>query len=386
MTPLYTGKVAEALARKGNEFETAEREIREDMVLLQEALEVMAHLSRQEIDALIAQIKRPGARPTDEQDSQPLIVPFAGNWPDHRQAREWALSTLAGVTTFAVDGSQIFPNRDMSVPVGLVQVGWFENPHDAAGTYTKDVQVEVLTPAELMESFEAGYAEREVEWRRFAGEIRRLKDFMEARQGSPALAFLDGSLILSFVHTMRESRQRDYIAQITGLLRCSEETGVPVIGYIDSSLAADLTSLLGHVAGYRGGRVGDATVLRRRMQWGDRTRWYVCSRDDEVADSAYYERVVFTYLKTTRDYPPARVEMPAWVFEQGRHEWVLDVVRAECVVGVGYPYPLETADAVAVLSMQDRERFYRMFQTFADERGIRVRFSRKLASKRGRRV
>ena len=23
------------------------------------------------------------------------------------------------------------------------------------------------------------------------------------------------------------------------------------------------------------------------MQWGDRTRWYVCSRDDEVADSAY---------------------------------------------------------------------------------------------------
>ena len=26
----------------------------------------------------------------------------------------------------------------------------------------------------------------------------------------------------------------------------------------------------------------------------------------------------------------------------------LDIVRAEVVVGIGYPYPLETADAVAV--------------------------------------
>ncbi len=386
MTPLYAGKVAEALARKGGDFEASERNMREDMVLLQELLETFARLSRQEVDARIAGIARPGARPTDEQDSQPLVIPFGNRWADHREAREWALNTLAGVTTFAVDGSQIFPNRDMSVPVGLVQVGWFENPHDAGGNYTKDVQVEVLTPAELMESFEAGYAEHVVEWRRFVGEIERLKAFMEGRKGSPALAFLDGSLVLSFVHTMREARQREYVARITDLLYCSEKTGVPVIGYIDSSLAADLTTLLGHVAGYRGGRVADATMFRRRMQWGDRTRWYVCSRDDEVVDSAYYEQVLFTYLKTTRDYPPARVEMPAWVFAQGRHEWVLDVVRAECVVGVGYPYPLGTADAVAVLSMQDRERFYRLFQGFASERGINVRFSRKLASKRGRRV
>lgn len=386
MTPLYASRVAEALARKGGAFEASERDMREDLAMLQEALLVMSRLSRQEVDARIAGIDRPGARPTEEQDTRPLIIPFESRWPDHRQAREWALNTLAGITTFAVDGSQIFPNRDMSMPVGLVQVGWFENPHDVAGTYTKDVQVEVLTPAELLQAVEAGYAEHEVEWRRFVGEVQRLKEFMEARKGSPALAFLDGSLILSFVHTMRESRQREYIAQVVDLLQCSERAGVPVIGYIDSSLAADLTTLLHHAAGYRGGRVGDATALRRRMQWGDRTRWYVCSRDDEVVDSGYYERVLFTYLKTTRDYPPARVEIPAWVFEQGRHEWVLDVVRAECIVGVGYPYPLETADAVAVLSMQDRERFYRLFQAFASERGISVRFSRKLVSKRGRRV
>jgi len=64
---------------------------------------------------------------------------------------------------------------------------------------------------------------------------------------------------------------------------------------------------------------------------------------------------------------------------------VIDLVRAECIVGVGYPYALETADAVAVLTMQDRERFYRLFQRFAEGEGLELRFSRKSVSKRGRR-
>jgi len=65
---------------------------------------------------------------------------------------------------------------------------------------------------------------------------------------------------------------------------------------------------------------------------------------------------------------------------------VLNLVRAECVVGAGYPYALETADAVAVLTMQDRERFYWLFQEFAEREGLPLRFSRKVVSKKGRRT
>jgi len=121
------------------------------------------------------------------------------------------------------------------------------------------------------------------------------------------------------------------------------------------------------------------------MRWGDRTQVYVCARDDDVLNK-YYERVCFVYLETTADNPPARVEFPRWLYETGEHERVLDLVRAECVVGTGYPYALETADAVAVLTMQDRERFYRLFQEFAEREGLPLRFSRKAVSKRGRRV
>jgi hypothetical protein len=47
---------------------------------------------------------------------------------------------------------------------------------------------------------------------------------------------------------------------------------------------------------------------------------------------------------------------------------------------------LETADAVAVLSMQYRDRFYHLFQQFAQQQRLPLRFSRKAVSKRGRRA
>ena len=386
MSPLYMERVAEALQRKGSDFEASQRDIAADMQQIQDALSVLERMPKREIDAQIGGIARPGARPTEEQDTLPLVQRFGIKLDDHRQAREWARDQLANVTTFAADGSQIFPTKDMSIPVGLVQVGWFENRHDASGTYVKDVQVDVLAPQELDKIHEPGYAEREIEWRRFYGEVLRIRMFMEQHQGQRALAFFDGSLILSFIDSMRESRQRMYIDQVRELIAYSEKTGVPVVGFVDSTQSADLSALLTIVAKYDGARIGDAVALRPRMKWGDRSRLFVCSRSDEVIDNSYYESVLFTYLKTTRDLPPARVEIPAWIYRQGLHDWVLDVVRAECVVGVGYPYPLETADAVAVLSMQDRERFYRLFQEFAAQHGIAVRFSRKSVSKRGRRL
>ncbi len=124
-------------------------------------------------------------------------------------------------------------------------------------------------------------------------------------------------------------------------------------------------------------------------RWGDRCRLYRCARHDRVLPvdgRKYYKRVLFTYLRTTIGGRPARVELPDWVLNENRQDWVLDVVRAECVVGTGYPYVLETADAVAVLTARDREHFLAIFQSFAEREGLRLRFSRKAISKRMRRV
>jgi hypothetical protein len=409
MSPLYPGRVERALAERWGEIEKSQKSAKADLSLMDQALQAFMAMSVEEVEARVAQWCTAeekvcaGARPTSEQDNRPFIETFGSDWRHHQDARSWAAEVLRGVTTFAADGSQIPPNRDMSVSAGLVQVGWFENKHDERGSYIKDAEVHVLpltgiaSPDEDEDDADSEEGakgriqsmEQEIAWVRFGVEVDKAIAFLEKSAGQDrALAFFDGSLILSFVHNLHEHRQRQYIRKIRQLLDASAATRVPVIGYIDSSHSADFTHLLKVVNNIkRRLRVEDASLLRAKMKWGDRCRMFVCDRDDAVVDNSYYGDVLFTYLKTAENATPARVEMPRWVFEAGLHDWVLDVVRAECVVGVGYPYPLETADAVAVLSMQDRERFYRLFQEYARRNSqLTVRFSRKSLSKRGRRM
>jgi len=139
-----------ALEAKRDGFNEAEATSKEDLEALNQALIQLAKLSAAEIEIKLPS-SRAGARPTLEYDSHPsLVVPFSYKWQNHRQVREWAAEVLTGVTTIAADGSQITPSRDLSIPVGVVQVGWFENQHILQGEYIKNVHVEVLTPAELI--------------------------------------------------------------------------------------------------------------------------------------------------------------------------------------------------------------------------------------------
>jgi hypothetical protein len=384
-------KMVAALEAKSDHFRESERVRQEDQDALIQALEALTDFSLAEIESRLADIQWPGARPTSEHEQyRSLVIPFAEDWSNHRQAREWALELLQGVPTFASDGSQISPSKDLSIPVGVVQVGWFENRHQADGAYTKDIAVEVLPPDELTEDEgeESGFPDWRVNWRRFEMEVETLVKYMEANaevRPSP-VCFFDGSLVVSFSQHMRPERQQLYVDAVVRLLDASEQTGVPVVGYVDTSYANDLAVMLAYLSRHGlGRRVSDAGFLRSRMDWGDRTQTYVCARDDHVLQK-YYERVCLVYLKTTKDNPPARVEFPRWLYDEGEHEAMLDLVRAECVVGTGYPYPLETADAVAVLTARDREQFYRLFQGFAEREGLSLRFSRKAVSKHARRT
>jgi len=388
---LHTEKIMAALVAKRDYFIRAEEKRLENQEILNQALERVAQLSLAKVESNLAGIQWPGARPTLEHEQYDQItIPFAHHWSNHRQARRWALEVLEGVPTFAVDGSQIYPNNEISIPVGVVQVGWFENPHQANGSYVKNIAVEVLTPNEMSNEsvWQTAFPDWQINWRRFEMEAARLVEYMEANaENEPKpLCFFDEPLIISFAQHMHRDRQQLYMKAVTQLLQRSERTRVPLVGYVNKSDAFDLTTMLTHVLGLsRRHRVSDAELLRSHMKWGDRTQVYICARDDNLLDK-YYDQVCFVYLKTTQDNQPARVEFPRWLYESGEHERVLDLIRAECVVGLGYPYALETADGVAVLTNQDRQQFYGLFQKFSQQEGLPLRFSRKAISKQRRRV
>jgi hypothetical protein len=112
-----------------------------------------------------------------------------------------------------------------------------------------------------------------------------------------------------------------------------------------------------------------------------------CDREGILAKYGIQEdQIIFTYLQTTRDRPPARLEMPRWLWESGMAATVIDWVKAEVIIGGGYPYAIETADQTAVLQAPDRQLFYRILQEWADREALNLQFSRKLVSKLRRRA
>src|SRR5258708_2940264 len=420
---LHKGKLLAALHAKRGQFSAYDGSFGEQLDAYRYALETLyaQYPSGEQLNFVLerdrAGMLSDGERPSIEFDRWLVsaahseyhgpLFPFSREFANHEQARQWA-ECIEGVTTVAVDGSQLQPWRDASIPVALIQVGLFANPHLRGQPYTKDVTLEVLSPDEISESSVESkdrdsyrYAEMQVKLRRYQLEVETLRRQMEQRAHSrredhlahSPVVFFDGSLVVSFALTMPEPYRSAYIQAAKLLLQTSEEQRVPLIGYIDTSYARDIITMLRRLdlAQERPvlrdtKRIHDALLWQGQMRWGDRTPAMICARGDILEDyGPYRESVAFCYLQTTARRPPARLEFPRWMLDDGLLEPVLDVVRAEIIAGNGYPYAIETADAVAVITMQDRQEFYGQFQEFMQRQGMKFTFSTKSISKGRRR-
>jgi len=440
---LYTARVNQQLEASADRFRAFAENESAAFRRFERALARLDRLDADELESLVADVSHPGATPSEEwQERTGFFIPFDGRLDNHRAARQWALDRIANVTTVAVDGSEIKPTKDYSLPVAAVQVAWFENPHREDRAYVKDVRFEVIHPDELTGEAGDGFgsADQNLALRRFEFEVTALIERMIllAERGwdeRPPVAFFDGSLVVSFAAGVLQDVGDHYIQAICRLVRASEETRIPLVGFIDTSLAKDVTTLLAVIGNLpRPQRVPDSRLLAQRMGWGDRTRALVCARGDvldryhlasfggarpgsagvspargnrtEAGETPalhedarrlpampngellldYSHEICFVYLKTNGLMPPARLDVPRWIVRDGLLDYVVDVVRAEVIVGNGYPYCIETADACAVLGIHDRERFYRILHDFAGRQGIALQIVPKAASKRRRRV
>lgn len=331
-----------------------------------------------------------GARLLEGFDAiQKGVVPGQRDWGTREESLVWVREQLSGVTTFAVDGSQIFPSKDVSMPIALVQIGWFENRHTEDGWYQKDIALDVLTPEDLKTERSGEPVDRQVNIRRFQMETQRLVRYMETCPcPEKTLVLFDGSLVVTFADAFDPESQRAYVDAAVALLEASQTYRVPLVGYVDTSFARDLTTMLHHYEPQLKPveAIHDAQVVGKLMNWGDRTPLQRCDRDGILSQYGdQQDQIIFTYLQATRDRPPARLEMPRWVWEAGLSEAVINWVKAEVIVGGGYPYAIETADQTAVLQAPDRQLFYRILQEWAARESLNVRFSKKLTSKLRRR-
>jgi len=407
---IHREKILQQLQSKRDQFVAFEDSFQDEAGRYLDALDRMSMLPGSELTRRLATVKTPGALPTAEFDSTAgLRVEFPHKWKNHQEAREWAFDALLDHPTFAVDGSQIRPDDDFSIPVAAVQVAWFENRHTVDGRYVKDARFEVLTPEDLTVEFgdDRVISEQQVNLRRFELEIeslcasmRKLSEPGEKLSSAGgdaaklAVAFFDSSLVISFADRLQGEAQERHVRAMLELLRSSEKTGVPVVGYVDGSRARDLVNMVASLFKLNDAeKIHDAWLVASRLTWGARTPMFVCARGGADRKQQgilekfeeYRRGIGFVYLKTSATAPPARLEIPLWVLERGLLDQVIDLVIAEVVVGNGYPYVIQSADAAAVINSRDRDAFYAIFQRFAREQEIGLKISEKTASKSRRR-
>lgn len=389
---LVAGKVQQALTAKGDEFRRAAAESSVHRALYGDAWNELSRLSIADLLARLAGQEWPGARPAEAPGAGGPIVRFGEVWENARDAREWALERLRGVPTVAVDGSQIAASKEFAVPVSLVQVSWFENYHDPQRPYIKDVRNEVVTVDEGGgEVEEYVFAESTLNRTRFVLEMQTAIDRIRVLNADPPpVVFIDGSFVLSFAGRMPPKTRDAYLNALFDLLDASAEYRIPVVGFVDRSFASDLVTLLRTVFDLPPVAIVDADILTERLAPFDRTVAFECARGDvlplyEATRTGYVHDLLFVYLQTGGGRLPVRIDFPRWILEAGLLDHVIDVVRGEAVVGSGYPYALETADATAVLTTEDRMAFYGLFHQFADTAGLAASLPAKSMSKARRR-
>lgn len=401
---LFREKLNAELEQKSDEFQTYASEQSADLTSYLQALSELKKTPFADILARLGDQDNVGAIPADEVAAKASVVfSFKAYWQNHEQAREWAFEVLQNRTTFAADGSQIYAGKETPLPVAAIQIGWFENPHNDNSAYEKNARFEILTPADLLkDQDEPMNPDIRVEERRYLGEAAQIGEFLEKKRGWRArgermpLAFFDNPLLVPF---SQKGLQKSFLEATLNLVRLSRETEVPLVGYVDRSFSRDVLTMLDHFGGKDNAletSLFDASLLRGRRadgsrlldSWGDRTCFFYSKRRGlSVFDDAATGRstVGFTYLQTASDSAPARLDLTSWIYEGGQLDEVLDVIRAECVVGLGYPYALETADQTAVISTRDREIFFRALQEFTTREKLDFSVSRKDTSKRRRR-
>jgi len=389
--PLKQSRIWNLLEAKRSHFESFDRSALQALNQYRAALAEDSQASEKDLLERLSDFETldRGAEPVEPlgEDAN-WIKPCGLAWQNREESFAWVRDRLTNVSTFAVDGSQIYPGKDLSIPVALVQIGWFENLHSASARYEKDVDVDVMTPMDLKATSSGDPVDRRVNMRRFQMETERLIQYMDDHSNTGnCLAFFDGSLVVTFAEAFDETTRNFYVECVVELLKASHQYRVPLVSYIDTTYARDLVVMLQRLNDLpEATSLHDAPLLNKFMKWGDRTPLFRCRRSGVLKyyPASIRDQVLFTYLKA-HDGFPIRLELPLWVYEAGLGDRVLDWVRGEIIIGGGYPYVIETADQTAVLKSDDRQLFFKLLQDWADTEELNLRLSRKMVSKARRR-
>ncbi len=246
--------------------------------------------------------------------------------------------------------------------------------------------------------------------KRQVAECSALADLVgEAAPGHPALALVDGTLVMwslagrnypDFVRT--ELLQNGFLLALDRIRDTGRDARVALASYISLPRSTEVANALRlavcphdppncdqhcsrvpQSAGRECDAVGvrDRDLFRVLLEPGERSSVFVSG--SSVVREYYGEHEVrFFYVKAGDEI--ARVEFPRWVEDRGQLGLVHALILDQCERGQGYPVALSEAHEKAVLTGGDREQFRLLVERALSDRRLPVVVSEKSRSKRTR--
>lgn len=296
----------------------------------------------------------------------------------------------AEFTVLAADGSHIDVDRHRAarcylINIGSVSLHYGESPEallDSSPTLYAGEEDMVITPTgagreQVIEGALLGI-------RRGVDECRKLAELAaEMPDGSSSLALVDGTLILwglegypEFVS--QKLLDEGFLACLTDIKKLNSNKKVALASYISLPRSTDVVNALRvAICPYDppncdvhcpGGKcdceavagVRDRELFDGILDLGERSALFISP--SKIQGRYGEHRVYFFYIKLEDEV--ARVEVPEWV---ARNPELLGLTHGllmdQCLRGHGYPVALAEAHERAVVTMGDRDNFWRLVET-----------------------
>lgn len=306
----------------------------------------------------------------------------------------------------ASDGSQIMPDKNEAALCFLLNTSsiilyYNANIRPAAKTYP----VLYYRENELWENDYDGMkvrmTDKLISVKRTLSEMNTIKTAIQeaAKSEIPAVALVDGSLILWTLQDEPDSYRKRALTEYLQTFEFARELGIPIAGYISDPGSKDFVNSMRIMLCDQSpvncdkcihkqdstdppceqiASLKDSAIFRNRLAAGERSVLFT-SRSKILREYGDNNIRVF-YLNTGSE--TARIEIPLWAAE---NESMLNLVHAVCydqsVKGRGYPVALAEAHEHAVIRSQDRSAFYELLERSLVKHGARITRSAKRLSK-----
>lgn len=305
-------------------------------------------------------------------------------------------------TVVAADGSQIAPSHHEIALCCLVNVGRIMYTYGTGERPLQDSRPTLYHTEEDLRPLLGGrrhpMSEELLGTLRGFQELDALVELAElaVERGLPAVALVDGTLVPFMLEGKGAEFQDEVAGRHVAAYDRLRRLGVPVAGYVSNGRAPEVVNLLRLAACPKPKLACDpcakhAPPCEAHLPLADRRLWEARLRPGERSPLfasqapvlARYgdHRTAFCYVHVGAEV--ARLEVPAWVAAEP--EWlarVHAVALDQAAKGLGYPVALAESHHRAVVSGEDRARFFALVGQRLARAGLPVAVSPKQLKKR----